>query len=546
MHVLRTVLAAATLVLVAGSGAVRPAFAATAPSLSPSSMSLSPSLSPSLSMADRTLVTVSDGPLKGVASGDVRVFRNVPYAAPPTGALRFASPRPPAKWTEPRDASHPGNRCPQAAAMGSGGSLDEDCLTLEVTAPAKGGKRPVIVWLHGGVGLSGSGIDYDARRLASQGGVVVVAPNFRIGVLAALQHPALDASSATGSSGSWGVEDQLAALRWVRKNVAAFGGDPGNVTIAGQSAGSTAVCGLLLTPLAKGLFDRAVMQSGPCDLRWAKNALFEGTPPSDGRPMSQKEKLPGNLRTAASLGCPDEKEAAACLRALPVQKFMDAQATGAEVGGGWGTAIQPVRDPLGKGAYNRVPVMIGATSHESRLFLSLRFDLQGKPLTAAQYPEKVRESFGKDAGRVLRHYPLKKGARPAETLAAVYTDHGWFCPTLTTAKKLTRRTPVHIYEFAETPVSSVPGLSFNPGAAHGTDVSYLFDYQGKNVLKTKAQRAFAKTVIKMWARFAATGDPNGPGLPSWPRAPRVLALDSDGAGIRPVDAARAHQCGFWK
>ncbi|MFI6907691.1 carboxylesterase/lipase family protein [Nonomuraea sp. NPDC050394] len=498
----------------------------------------------------RVDVRTDKGKVRGVTDGRVNRFLGVPYAAPPVGALRWASPRPAVPWKGVRDAAASARRCPQSPQMGGGDSGVEDCLYLEVTAPAKPGKRPVVVWFHGGVGMSGAASEYNADRLVAGGDVVVVSAAFRIGILGGLQHPALDAASSAGDSGFWGTEDRIAALRWVKANIAAFGGDPGNVTIGGQSAGSTAVCGLLAAPPAAGLFHRAILQSGPCKLRWAKNSLFEGTPANDGRPRTHKETLPGNLATAANLGCADRAGAAACLRGLSVEKILQVQAGAFEAGGGSGSAFLPKGDVFGDGRFNRVPVLIGATKDESRLFMVWRFDgaHPSKPLTAAGYPVKVRESFGADAPKILRRYPLSGGVRPAEALGSVYTDHGWFCSTVTTARAMAGKVPVHAFEFAEPVGDDHPGLTFRPGAWHGAELRYLFDMPGAKPISAPAQKRLAAQMIGYWSNFARTGDPNGRGLPYWPKskARGGTAMSISAGDPGPRDVGKSHNCGFWE
>ncbi|GII90574.1 carboxylesterase family protein [Sinosporangium siamense] len=298
------------------------------------------------------VVQTDKGPIKGVVESNVRVFQGVPYAKPPLGELRWASPQPAEPWTETLDAGEPGSICPQDKQMGTGGSENEDCLYLNVTAPVTDRKKlPVFVWIHGGVGVAGSGSEYDARRLATVGQMVVVTFNYRIGIFGTLSHPKLDASSETGTSGGFGSEDQRAVMRWVKANAAAFGGDPRNVTIAGE-------------------------------------------------------------------------------------------------------------------------------------------------------------------------------------------------------KNIGKYVPSYFFEFAEQITTKpTPPSKVVPGAVHGSDVPYLFEYQRRPAPFTAKQKRFAEKMIKYWANFAAKGNPNGSGLPEWPVSTILRghgqSLDSDGKGIRQADLARAHKCQFW-
>ncbi|HEV2783772.1 MAG TPA: carboxylesterase family protein, partial [Actinophytocola sp.] len=216
------------------------------------------------------------GPVRGVVAGDYRLFQGIPFAAPPVGELRWRPPQPPAPWRDPLDATAPRGACAQPGSFGRPETFNEDCLYLNVTTPRRAGHRlPVMVWIHGGSYTTGSGAIYDARKLAVEGGVVVVTINYRLGPLGFLALPALTGEQPGIQSGNYGIEDQQAALRWVRRNAAAFGGDPGNVTIFGESAGSGSVCAHLVSPTAAGLFHRAIGQSYSCAWPVATGAAAE-------------------------------------------------------------------------------------------------------------------------------------------------------------------------------------------------------------------------------------------------------------------------------
>ncbi|MBU3751733.1 MAG: carboxylesterase family protein, partial [Mycobacterium sp.] len=253
------------------------------------------------------LVGTANGPVRGVAADGYRVFEGIPYAAAPVGPLRWQPPQPPVRWTSPRDATKPGLRCIQDTRVDPDFGLptNEDCLNLTVWTPAGAtpqARRPVMVWIHGGGFLNGSSDIYRARRLVTRGDIVVVTVNYRLGALGFLAHPAL--AGPDGAVGNYGLADQQAALRWVRDNVAAFGGDPEQVTIAGESAGAMSVCDHLVAPESAGLFRAAIMQSGPCQ---AQAALPAATRIS--------------VDFAARVGCPDPASAARCLRDLPADRL---------------------------------------------------------------------------------------------------------------------------------------------------------------------------------------------------------------------------------
>ena len=253
---------------------------------------------------DGAVVRTSTGLLRGVTATDHRLFAGIPYAAPPVGPLRWQPPAPVQPWSGLRDATRPGLRCIQDTDddFDPGHPASEDCLTLNVwTPPRSKDARPVMVWIHGGSFINGNADDYDAGRLTSRGDIVVVTLNYRLGALGFLAHPAL---GPAGHVGNYGLADQQAALRWVRDNIANFGGDPGKVTVAGESAGGISVCDHLVAPGSAGLFRAAIIHSGPCQA--------QGT-------RTEAEKT--SLDYAAEAGCGDPMTAAQCLRDLPANKL---------------------------------------------------------------------------------------------------------------------------------------------------------------------------------------------------------------------------------
>ncbi|MDF5752832.1 carboxylesterase/lipase family protein [Spongiactinospora sp. TRM90649] len=507
--------------------------------------------------ADRgALVTTDGGRLQGVVADDHRSFSGIPYAAPPVGELRWASPRPAVPWAGRRDATRPGPACAQTAGMlGEKRSLSEDCLYLNVTTPrrASARPRPVIVWLHGGGFRNGSGDMYGADRLAVRGDAVVVTVNYRLGVFGYLAHPALDGGNAENLSGNFGIEDQRAALRWVRRNAASFGGDPGNVTVAGESAGGASACAHLISPGSAGLFQRAIVQSAPCTMaRWP--AGWSWLP----RPRAQAYRH--GEATAERLGCPAASPAAvaACLRAKsPAELLAHSQNEFAPVIGG---PLLP-RDPataFAAGRFNRVPVMHGITRDEHVTFGQ---ELAGAPpLTDDGYVRGIRAYFGDQAAdRVLARYPLDNYGEPGTSRAgaamqSVMTDHLWATPAVETNRLLAAKVPTYAYEFADRGAPWVSGTpvvpSFPTGAFHASELQYLFaaDYFAGRTL-SPAQARLSDTMIAYWSRFARTGDPNGPGTPYWPAVdagePAVQRLAPGPSGIRRTDLCREHRCRFW-
>lgn len=488
----------------------------------------------------------ASGAVRGTVTTDHREFLGIPYAAPPVGNLRWRMPRPRVPWTGVRDATRPGPVCPQDAPDGSGLTGSEDCLYLDVWTPASATRladRPVVVWIPGGGFVLGAGSQYDPTRLVTQTGVVVVTVNYRLGALGFLRTPSLAAEDR--NAGNYGLADQRAALRWVHRNIAAFGGDPHDVTIAGQSAGGFSVCAHLAAPASRGLFDKAVAQSSPC-----------------GNPLvTRGEAERRGTATAAALGCASDSPA--CLRAKPVadlvplgaeEVFTDTAPISALP---WlpvvGTPALP-EQPLAAiqdGTTADVPFLQGGTHDEMSIFVALNHG-RDHPLTARQYQYAVLGLFGRRGQAVLDRYPVDRYPSPGQALARVLTDWGGkvgSCPMLPADDAMARRGAVYAYEFAEdSGVGPAQGMPFPLGATHGTDTPYLFDGPFTPTHPTGPdQRALARTMVGYLGRFAATGDPNGPGLPHWPayRQGRVLSLAAGVDGITPVDFSREHRCGFW-
>lgn len=515
---------------------------------------------------DTTEVGTDAGPVVGTVGRAVRTFQGIPYAAPPVGELRWRSPQPVAPWSAPRDATRPGPTCAQSVGfMGDRPSDNEDCLYLNVTAP--GGQtaattpRPVLVWIHGGGFYSGSSDLYGARQLVEQGGLVVVTLNYRLGVLGFLAHPALNGTGNGGQdqrlSGNYGLEDQQAALRWVRRNAAAFGGDPSNVTVAGESAGGASTCAHLAAPGSAGLFQRAIIQSGPCTMagRWPY--------PGDWlpRPRATAEKAGQTLSSA--VGCtsrstkdPAAASVAACLRRQPVAGLLAVTAGGQGYGPVVGGGVLPVSptEALTSGRFPRVPVMQGTTRQEHRTFVAGEEFYTRHEATSVDYTATIAAVFGPTkAARVFARYPVKDYPSPSLALAAVWTDYTWAAPALDTSRLLARQVPTYAYEFADDGApwaSQPPRPSFPTGAAHASELQYLFDNAQYTGPLTVDQQRLSDEMVGYWSRFARTGDPSDPGAPTWaPFTPStgttVLALAPGANGTAPVDLAREHNYDFW-
>ncbi|MFK4598726.1 carboxylesterase/lipase family protein [Streptomyces pristinaespiralis] len=482
--------------------------------------------------AEGPAVTTRYGQVQGKAGATANSYLGIPYAAPPVGSQRWKPPSPPERWPGVRDATTPGNPCMQAAASSPWGDLagpgtpSEDCLYLNVHTPAQRSlqKRPVMVWIHGGGFTVGSGTFYDGSNLAAKGDVVAVTFNYRLGAFGYLAHPGLTDESSQGMSGNYGLLDQQAALRWVRDNIAAFGGDPDNVTVFGESAGGGSVCQNLVSPRATGLFDRAVAQSG-CGF----------TLPTQ---QSQQDR---GAAWANSLGCAD----VACLRARTAAEVLGASLSPTAR---WTPNVDgkvlplQVTDALERGRFHRVPVLQGTTADEGRLTVATTYDLAGRQLTAEGYPVAVRTLYGDRADEILARYPLSDHGTPAEALGAVFTDSQFACLQSRTASLMAAHTRSYQYEFADRHSMdhlNLP-LSFPIGAPHGSEIRYVFG----GVSGTPAQNVLSDRMLGYWTNFARTGVPYATDAPRWNLFPKVQTLAPEAVTGR-TTFPEDHKCDLW-
>ncbi len=485
------------------------------------------------------VVQTADGAVRGTQAYGHRLFQGIPYAAAPVGERRFRAPQPVEPWSGVRDATRPGSQCAQLNRGRNPESFGEDCLYLNVTTPAGGNARrgdlPVMVWIHGGSFVFGTGANYDASQLALQGDVVVVTINYRLGPLGFLAHPALSAEAGADGSGNLALQDQQAALRWVRENAAAFGGDPGRVTVFGESAGAASVCANLVSPASAGLFSRAIAQSYSCAQDFTTRERAEAA----------------GVAFAERVGCTDAATAAACLRGKGAEELLRAWPGGAFVVGDALLPVQP-RRALETGNHAQVPLMHGNNRDENTLFAPLSY---GTAITPERYAEIVRTLYGADADEVLARYPAGAYPSPIAALSRVQSDAPGALGTCThvlayelaSARRSSPR--VVAYQFRDRtapPYVDFPGLE--EVAQHATELSYLFPrLLGAGLTREQERLSFA--MVEYWTNFARRGTPNAAGLPSWPRyrEPRDvlgLALPEQG-GIRPVDVAAESQCDFW-
>jgi len=491
-----------------------------------------------IAVADPVVVT-QQGSVRGVESSEVNEFLGIPYAAPPVGDLRWKPPQLHAPWPGILDATKFREHCAQTAHAAGTPSTSEDCLFLNVYVPqSEDGPRAVMVWIHGGSLTAGESDDFDASGLAAFGEVIVVTINYRLGALGFLAHPALTAESPDHASGNYGIMDQQFALQWVQRNIAAFGGDPGKVTIFGQSAGGLSVLSHLASPRAAGLFHRAIVQSG------------------GGASRDLPTLATGEAQGAAfanAVGC--SSQTAQCLRSLPVEQILANQGSATPVVDGFVLPLS-LQIAIATGRFNRVPVINGTNHDEVRFFVAMN-ELAGQVVSAAQYPAAVMAAFGPQAGPlVLAQYPLANYLNADEALAAIATDFAFACPARRGDQALSRYVPVFAYEFndEDAPEIFLPPVSFPYGAAHASELQYFFPAASLTHLPTPPpglrpdQRQLSGAMMRYWTQFAKTGDPNGPNTPSW--AAYASALD-EFQSLEPRFLAReftftpAHRCIFW-
>lgn len=501
------------------------------------------------------VVETTLGAVQGQLDGATYSFKGIPYAAPPIGELRWRPPQRPEPWGQLRSAAEYGSPCTQVDPPTNAVIGEEDCLTLNVWTPAESRSNlPVMVWIHGGDNILGwSGQEdadrgpfyysYNGRNIVERSGVVLVTVNYRVGAFGFLAHPEFANESAEGATGNYGLLDLIESLRWVRANAGAFGGDSENITVFGQSAGASNVCALIASPLARGLFQRAILQSLACHV----------VPPPVVRATNEAAE--------AALGCEDSADITACLRAADVRDV--ARVPGASIqasGGGvdyyltldsWSLPDFPRRAiELGKGAH--VPVLLGTTSEEYSQIIELT--IQEPVDTPEDYEQVLRRMFGdhRNPGRlasglgvaVLEHYPPEDYPSPRWALVAAVSDQYMHCPTRQAARALAAGSdqPVWRYVFSH---GHGDGPLARYGAAHSFEIPFVFgnfvDWE-----PTEPERRLSKNIIDYWTRFSASGDPNGAGATAWPRyesgTERFLVLDVNASGST---GWRSSQCDFW-
>ena len=536
--------------------------------------------SSSVSVPRGLVVQTESGPVQGLQDDGVFSYRGIPYAAPPVGDLRWKPPVDPAPWTNTLATIEKPSACPQTSFLGlpSPGAIpSEDCLYINVDTPTEGSDLPVMVWIHGGGFTVGEGVQADGGTagdlIARETGMVVVSMNYRLGQLGFLAHATLTAESSNAASGNYGLMDQSAALRWVQENIEAFGGDPDNVTIFGESAGAFSVCSHLTSAQSAGLFHKAIAQSGSCERPWATLAAAE----------AQGDAF------AEVLGCDSEADVLACMRAKPTNEVLAALPRGPNFGfnpsddqtGSWVPILdgafftEQSSDSFASGNFNQVPTIMGFTREEARLFVWIG-ELEDPPLevTEDNYEELIAYFLGGNtdlAAKVAMEYPLDDYSEPAVAFAAVTTDAIFRCPGKREVAKLAAFVPAYLYQFEypdgrsqlEVAIPFIPGAelpSYDLAAFHGADIPYVFGYSpilgfdlsdGLELILNEwgagtADERMWLDMLGYFARFAATGNPSAEGGVQWPaydrEADQHLVLDK----TLSVGTNAAEKCAFWE
>lgn len=504
----------------------------------------------SVSVRPGTVLTRA-GAFTGALAGDSYAFRGIPFAAAPTGERRFRAPEPPACVEGERTATAFGNVCPQWRAGAIVG--DEDCLTLNVWTPKsyrESDRRPVLVFIHGGAHQQGSASQttaggdtlYDGQRFVEKSGAVMVTINYRLGPFGFLAHPALTAGDANKSSGNYGMLDQIAALKWVKENVARFGGDPSRVLVFGESAGAVSVCRLVVSPLSEALFSAALLESGACAAT----------------PLAKAEQH--GVAVAKAAACDGAADVAACLRQVPAKTLaattpenVDISAFGGNgydgVVDGWAVPAAPL-ELVAAGKHHHVPIAIGNNTAET--------GAAAPPITSeAQYEQAVDALLSPLGGKplvdaALARYPVGDYPTPRAAYVALTSDAKFVCTARRAARKFAGAQTEPVFRFVFSHVAENAGAALKAlGATHGSELPFVF---GNVYLTTQTGRyqptagdlAVVDAFNGYWSRFAATGDPNGANATPWARYD--AAGDADLRFAAPPVAGsgyRAPQCDFW-
>ncbi len=454
--------------------------------------------------ARATPVRIDTGLIEGVLEHDVFIYKGIPFAQPPVGELRWRAPLRALAWQGVREANQFAPVCMQNGTYPPDAPTEptsEDCLYLNVWRPADSGheKLPVMVWIYGGGLENGSASTplYAGDKLAHEG-VIVVTLNYRLGVFGFLAHPELTREAAYHSSGNYGLLDQIAALQWVHRNIAAFGGDPDRVTVFGQSSGAISISALVTSPLTKGLFQRAIGESG---------GLFE---PLD---IAPNFKLAGAEQDGAYFAAEAKAHSIAALRKMPAAELMKVSFEPHLIIDGYALPKSPY-EAYQKGQQNHVSVLIGSNADEGQAFIA------GHTITRDNFRQALDRSFPDVLVRLIGPEPGATDAQARASAAAFERDmrFRWDMWTWARLGANARAGKVFLYRFSRTPPYQPGDKYFGWGASHGMELPYVFDHlEQQPLLWTGLDHQLAATMTTYWTNFAKNGDPNGPGLPLWPQ-----------------------------
>ena len=491
-------------------------------------------------------VKTAAGVVRGLKEGDIVSFKGIPYASPPVGANRWRPPQPVTHWKEVRDASKYCADCPQRLWPGSTAKTSEDCLFLNLWAPATAtgkSKLPVMVWIHGGAFVAGSGSDPGSAGDAfAKQGVILTTINYRLGRLGHFAHPALTKEHPDEFKGSYAYMDQIAALKWIKENIAAFGGDPNNVTIFGFSAGGVSIHSLLTIPAAKGLFHKAIGESSG-----GRDGVLTG------RPINKENADPLYTVSAETIGMNfahrhkidgTGADALAKLRSLSVDEILDggqeSDSSGVKIYSGpildGKFVVETAESAYKAGRQAKVPLIIGNCSGE----------IGGPFVSNAASKEALFALFGDNAAEAKAAFDPDGNKEFAEVMTKFNTDWVWGEPARMTARAyVAKGAPAYVFQFGYVATASRERSRY--GAGHGSEVSFVFNTLharwGSPGEATPEEKELAKIMNTYWANFAKTGDPNGNGLPAWPlyntQKEEILDIDLDGKTVGKPDPRKA-------
>lgn len=494
---------------------------------------------------DSKIVNTTEGLVRGYDNGDSWSFKGIPYAAPPVGELRWQAPQDHEPWCGVRDADEFCSTCPQVESAFGAGSVNEDCLYLNITTPKTCGKKlkPVMVWIHGGAFIAGSGSEpgYDATRLIQED-VIVVTFNYRIGALGFLPHPVLTATA--GDSGNFGLMDQQKALKWVKANIKAFGGDPNNVTIFGESAGGHSVLSHLIAPASQGLFNKAIVESGayqPTQIPISLAYYYFGVP----------------FTTRAGCTATDPAEILAFMQNMTVEEVLTAQGDDWYVPATGGSTLPlSIYEALATGQFANVPVISGCNLNEGRLFIALDMANGIFYNSEAEYVAGVgaflaTDPRGIDASQVAAYYLSMQD--PADfnkyrlAISKIWTDYMFAVNNYLQWNQLSVQNNVYAYWFTDVNAPNTFSSPYLPmGATHTLEIQYVFGTVGDNG-GSEEQAALSEEMVGYWTTFAKTGAPDAAWAPftAGDYFSFVKKLDTPSSATTALEFITVNNAAFW-